>query len=183
VENALAVLKTVEALRAVGHRIPDDAMTEGIATVSWPGRLEMIKTEGATVLLDGAHNLAGARVLRQYLDEFGRKPITLVFGVMRDKRISEMAAELFPLAETIILTRADDERAADLSFLVERLGTSERTMSVGDSAAAFSRAERITPNHGMICVTGSLYLVGEAKQWLEAQVSDVRSSSQGLPSV
>jgi dihydrofolate synthase/folylpolyglutamate synthase len=102
-----------------GFAVPRDAVIKGPRDVSWPGRLELIDDRPA-VLLDGAHNPAGARALRAYLDEFWQVPITLVFGAMNDKDIDRMGAELFDSARTLVLTRVRDSRAADNA----RLGAS-----------------------------------------------------------
>ncbi|MDQ1523537.1 MAG: dihydrofolate synthase / folylpolyglutamate synthase, partial [Pyrinomonadaceae bacterium] len=125
------------------------------------------------VLFDGAHNAAGARALRDYLDEFaGGKPITLLFGAMRDKELDEIAAALFPVANLLYLTRLMNPRTATLGTL-RKLAAAHRSKS--DGAAAFFEsparalraAETATPRGGVVCVTGSLYLVGEIKSILE----------------
>lgn len=169
IENALAALEAVEIVSHLGFAVSDDAVVRGLESVSWPGRLELIPAEAtAPILLDGAHNTAGARALRHYLDEFGRRPLTLVFGVMRDKRIREIAMELFPLADTLIVTRVADERAADLALLADVAARFASPIRAETVAEALQRARAATPPHGLICVTGSLYLVGEAKRWLAA---------------
>ncbi|MCS7156974.1 MAG: bifunctional folylpolyglutamate synthase/dihydrofolate synthase [Blastocatellia bacterium] len=171
IENALVAIRAAEVLRTMGYSIPDDAIGRGLEVVEWPGRLEVVGPSSPLLVLDGAHNTAGARVVRAYLEEFGRRPLTLVFGTMRDKRIAEMAAALFPLADLLILTRVPDERAAPLELLLEqtadlRCQLGRPTEAVEPVEVAFDRARERTPPSGMICVTGSLYLVGEAKRWL-----------------
>jgi len=171
IENALVAIRAVEVLRELGYSILDEAIGHGLESVEWPGRLEIIGLSGPLLLLDGAHNTAGARAVRAYLEEFARRPLTLVFGTMRDKRIAEMAAELFPLADVLILTRVSDERAAPLAQLLEQTADLRRrlgrpTEAVEPAELAFDLAWERTPPDGMICVTGSLYLVGEAKKWL-----------------
>ncbi len=171
IENALVAIRAAEVLREMGYSISDEAIRQGLESVEWPGRLEVLGSSSPLLVLDGAHNTAGARAVRAYLEEFARRPLTLVFGTMRDKRIAEMAVELFPLAEVLVLTRVSDERAAPLAQLLEqtadlrcRLG--RRTEAVEPVGRALDRAWERTPPDGMICVTGSLYLVGEAKRWL-----------------
>lgn len=167
IENALAALEAVELVSRLGFPVSEDAVVRGLETVSWPGRLELIPgAAAAPILLDGAHNTAGARALRRYLDEFGCHPLTLIFGVMRDKRIDEMAAELFPLADTIIVTRAADERAADVERLARVASRFGSPVQAETPAHALEKARAITPRQGMMCVTGSLYLVGEVKRLL-----------------
>lgn len=178
IENALVALRAAEILREMGYSISDEALCDGVASVAWPGRLEIIGPSSPLLLLDGAHNTEGARAVRAYLEEFGRRPLTLVFGAMRDKRIAEMAAELFPLADAILLTRVPDERAAPCEQLLEQTaelcGHLNRPIeAVEPVPAALDRAWERTPSDGMICVTGSLYLVGETKRWLARSQRDL----------
>jgi dihydrofolate synthase/folylpolyglutamate synthase len=118
---------------------------------------------------DGAHNPAAARALRNYLDEFVTAPVTMIFGAMKDKRLQEMAGLLFPKANELILTEIDNKRAASLQDLLAavpadfsraRLSTAS---NVGD---ALAKARELTPDDGLICITGSLYLIGAAQQRL-----------------
>ena len=133
----------------------------------WPGRLELIANR-PPILLDGAHNPSGARALRAYLDEFWQCPITLVFGAMNDKDIDRMAAELFGVASTIVLTRVRDRRAADNARLGASALRSSRNVIFAETVRqALSWARSVTPPEGLVCVSGSLYLVGEVKRLLE----------------
>jgi dihydrofolate synthase/folylpolyglutamate synthase len=135
--------------------------------VQWPGRLELID-DRPSFLLDGAHNPGGARVLRAYLEEVWRGPVTLIFGAMGDKDISGMAAELFPVANTIVLTRVKDRRAATNTKLgAPALGGTRNVIFTESVGQAVSWARSVTPSDGLICVAGSLHLVGEVKQFLE----------------
>jgi dihydrofolate synthase/folylpolyglutamate synthase len=129
--------------------------------------LELIDDQPA-VLLDGAHNPAGARALRAYLDEFWRGPITLVFGAMNDKDIDRMALELFDAARTIVLTRVRDSRAADNARLGTAALRSSRNVIFAETVRqALSWARSVTAPDGLVCVAGSLHLVGEVKRLME----------------
>src|SRR5207248_7167007 len=116
------------------------------------------------ILFDGAHNPAGARALRDFLDEFTKAPITLIFGAMRDKDLRDIAATLFPVAHQLILTQLSNPRAATLEMLAgvvfSDFDLNRLTLSPSP-AEALSAAYRLTPPEGLICVTGSLYLIGE----------------------
>jgi dihydrofolate synthase/folylpolyglutamate synthase len=151
--------------------VPRAAIAEGLATAEWPGRLEML-LGAPPVLLDGAHNPAGAAALRAYLDEFCHCPLTLVFGAMEDKQIAGMAAELFPAARTVVFTRPNTPRAADPARLAEELtaGRGARSIVTRTVDEALAWAYHVTPRDGLICVAGSLYLVGEAKARLASRV-------------
>ena len=166
-DNAAAAIEAAEVLNECGFAIPRDAVIKGLRDVSWPGRLELIDDRPA-LLLDGAHNPSGARALRAYLDEFWACPITLVFGAMNDKDIDRMTAELFDVARTLVLTRVRDRRAADSARLgVSALRLSRNVIFAETVKQALSWARSVTPPKGLVCVTGSLHLVGEVKRLLE----------------
>lgn len=159
-ENAAIAIRVAETLS-----ISRDAIITGLETAHHPGRLELVPSE-PPVLLDGAHNPAGAEALRNYLDEFVRRPLTLVFGAMSDKKLERIGEILFPLADNLILTTIDNPRAASLETL-ESIATRFGPESITKSETvdgAYRAALRITPPEGLICVTGSLYLIGEWKQ-------------------
>lgn len=139
------------ALRALG--MPPD----GIAKTRWPGRLEQISTQ-PEIILDGAHNIAGTRALVNYIRRFydGRK-IWLVYGVMRDKAVAEMAAMLFPLAHHVILTAPANSRALPPESIPAPAATI--THSVDEALAIARQADR----DDLVLVTGSLFVVGEAR--------------------
>ncbi len=146
------------------------------------GQARACRTRGPALLLDGAHNPAAARVLRASLEELRPPHLTLLFGVMRDKKIDAIVRELFPLADQRVLTRVDDERAADLSVmqnLADKYG--EFTWSETPEEALRAAIE-MTSADGLICVTGSLYLVGAVKALLQEQErgeSDLEAAGTG----
>jgi dihydrofolate synthase / folylpolyglutamate synthase len=163
VENAGVAIRLAEALNSFGFHISHDAVKRGLETVHHPGRLQLIKTD-PMILLDGAHNPSGALALRQYLDEFVKRPVTLVIGAMRDKRLSEIAQLLFPAAERLVLTRPDNPRAApleDLQDLAEQITPDKQIFLARTADEAFRAAKEQTAAGGLICITGSLYLIGE----------------------
>ncbi len=166
-DNAAAAIEAAELLNESGFPISRDAVTTGLREVSWPGRLELIEDRPA-VLLDGAHNPSGARALREYLDEFWHGPITLLFGVMNDKDIDQMAAALFDAARTLVLTKVNDPRAADTARLGPMaLRSSQNVIFAETVRQALSWARSVTPLEGLVCVAGSLHLVGEVKRLMD----------------
>jgi dihydrofolate synthase/folylpolyglutamate synthase len=161
--NAGLAIQLAESLRGRGFTLPKAAIVDGIQTVSHWGRLSPHYGD-SSILLDGAHNPAAARALRDYLDEFAAQPITLVFGGMSDKRLAEMAAILFPGVHQLILTRPDNPRAASvesLQTLAENFISTERIITAPRVSDALQKAREVTSPAGTICVTGSLYLIGE----------------------
>lgn len=165
VENAMTAILIAEQLQRQGWKIDKHAIEDGLNKVIWPGRLQLIELASlpAPVLVDGAHNPAGAETLRTFLEEFHRdRVITLIFGVMSDKAVSEMAAILFPVAQNVILTKANDRRAASPQHIVELTKEIQPKIRQSESLAeALSEAGTLTPADGLIVVCGSLYLAGE----------------------
>lgn len=160
VENAAMAIRLAELLRVRGLAITDAAIATGISRAEHPGRLEIIG-HAPPVLLDGAHNPAGAGALRAYLDEFASRPLTLVFGAMRDKQLDQIAELLFPVADVLILTTVDNPRSAPTETLARY--ASGTVISADSSAEAFEIAIGRTPSQGLICIAGSLYLIGEIR--------------------
>ena len=171
--NALSAIALADALRERGFAITRAYIIDGIESAKHPGRLEL--WEGAPrFLFDGAHNPASARALREYLDEFVKEPIVMIFGAMRDKALDEMAAALVPRAEVLILTALDNPRAASLDALRAAIPDSfdeGKVMRASTVADALSLARRITPANGLVCVTGSLYLVGAVQHALSGEAA------------
>ncbi|HSS20141.1 MAG TPA: Mur ligase family protein [Pyrinomonadaceae bacterium] len=166
-QNAALAVRLAESLRNRGFRIPKAAIINGLETAQHFGRLSSF---GGSMLLDGAHNPAAARALRNYLDEFVAAPLTLIFGAMRDKQLDEMAQILFPQAEHLVLTQPNNIRAATVDSLLavaKKHIVSERILVAPRVSNALETARRITSAGGTICVTGSLYLIGEACAELE----------------
>lgn len=161
--NASTAISLAEALRERGFSIPDAAVKEGLEKSRHAGRLDL--REGhPSILFDGAHNAAGARALRDYLYEFIEAPITLIFGAMRDKDLKEIAATLFPAAHQLILTQPTNPRSATLDMLAPLVPSDfdkSRLTLTPSPAEAIKAAYSLTPPEGLICVTGSLYLIGE----------------------
>jgi dihydrofolate synthase/folylpolyglutamate synthase len=137
------------------------AISRGIELAKWPGRLERV-AENPEIILDGAHNPAGARALADYIRQYFTRqntPIRLIYGAMRDKAVDEVIGALFPLAQEIILTTPDQPRALNAESLLEV--SDHPNMRV---AATTADALRMAVQNPMTTfVTGSLFLVGEAR--------------------
>lgn len=164
IENAKVAILVAETLK--GHfPISSQDIIDGLENARHPGRLEY----QGRYLFDGAHNIGGATALVNYLKEFEKRSITIVFGAMRDKEIAEIATILFPLAARIVLTEPENSRSLSYEELLEQIPDDISRLNVfaADSVEkALTIAETMTPDDGIILVTGSLYLVGEVKQVL-----------------
>ena len=164
IENAKAAILLAEILQKK-FKITNEHIIEGLQTAIHKGRLEFYKD----ILFDGAHNVAGAKALKIYLDEFIKQPITMIFGSMRDKDLSEIAATLFPLADKLILTKPDNPRSMETSELLKFVPKifEKENMSIEETVEnAVKKALEISSENHLILVTGSLYLVGEAQKLL-----------------
>ncbi|HWR52062.1 MAG TPA: folylpolyglutamate synthase/dihydrofolate synthase family protein [Bryobacteraceae bacterium] len=150
--NALTAAITLDVLG-----IPPD----GIASARWPGRLERVRTS-PDVILDGAHNPAGALALARYIERFyaGRR-IRLIYGAMRDKALEEMAAILFPLASQVIVTAPSQTRAARPETILSL--TEHPRLHMAPSLPEALNLVRDAAADEAIFITGSLFLVGEAR--------------------
>lgn len=168
-ENAASAIEAAEAMSEAGFAIPRGAIIKGLREVEWEGRLELIEGN-PSLLLDGAHNPAGAKMLANFLKEFRRGHLTLIFGAMGDKDIPGIAEELFPLAQVLVLTRVEDRRAATTDKMDSAIWlTNGEIFSTFSVEQALATALEETPPDGLICIAGSLYLVGAVKALLHRQ--------------
>ena len=154
--NALVALA---AARTLGVR--DAACREGLARARWPGRFEVLRARDRIVVLDGAHNPAGAAALAASLTEwFGTTPLTLVFGALRDKDAPGMLAALAPRARRLIFTASSSPRAARPETLRDAApaGAAVELAESAPEALALAAREPRTP---ILCVAGSLSLLGD----------------------
>lgn len=170
---ALAICAAVVLHTRYGFPLALSALETGISQTSWRGRLELLASEGrrigpAPVLLDAAHNPAGAWALRAALSSLTiAGPRTLVFGCMADKALDELAQVLFPVFDEVLLTAARSPRAAAVTALAaaaERTGVFYRTFPTVEDA--FLAARLATPENGLIVVAGSISLLGELEHAL-----------------
>jgi dihydrofolate synthase/folylpolyglutamate synthase len=158
VENALAAIAALDGLG-----IEAEAIAKGLATVCWPGRLESVGAR-PEILLDAAHNPAGARVLAAFLARHraGRR-VHLIFGSSRDKAVDEVAGLLFPRASRVILTRANVPRAVGPETLLAIVDHHHDAIVLESTLArALERAQRDAAPEDVIVIAGSVFLVGEA---------------------
>jgi dihydrofolate synthase/folylpolyglutamate synthase len=165
---ALAIAAAVELAMAHGFPILPAAIAAGIRQTRWPGRLERFEARGVEWILDVAHNPAGAWALRAGLSDLlsEKRPLRLIFSCLRDKPVGEMAQILFPLFEQVIFAPIHSTRAAAMEDL-EAAGRATGTpaVSAGSVREALQWAEE-GGQGGVVVVSGSVYLVGEARSLL-----------------
>ncbi len=168
-ENIAVAIAVVERLQMNGIYLTDTDIIEGIAATTHPGRLELVSEE-PLILLDGAHNPAGMTMLAKALQQdFSAHRLILILGVLKDKDISSMLAAITPLAEVIIVTKSKVPRAVDPEILKHGILEldAQKTVIVSPSIAeAVDQAKHLAGQHDLICVSGSLFTVGEARRYL-----------------
>jgi len=162
IANAACAVGAIDALRARGVAIKEGAIKRGISRCEWPGRLEVVG-EDPLVVLDGAQNPASAAALAEAVKRhFKFKKLLLVLGTSYDKDIEGIYRALSKIADSAILTRADNPRAADPEEMKKRIGD-DKAEIVLDSRSAIDAARNKAGKEDMILAAGSLYLVGEIK--------------------
>jgi dihydrofolate synthase/folylpolyglutamate synthase len=164
--NAALALATVDILQ---KQIPvaEEKIREGMANVNWPGRLQLVtKQPDQKILLDGAHNAAGVKVLREALEKnYPATKLTLILGVLQDKDWRQICETLAPLAARIFTVPVSSERTANPQELAAACRTTNPAAEIF-SCASLEEALKKTDTDGFVVVAGSLYLVGEALEWL-----------------
>ena len=173
-QNSLNALAAAHLLQQRGFKIPDGAITRGIAETVWPGRLEKLQSS-PDVYFDGAHNPGAARELGYFLEQnFSGRKIFLIYAALRDKAVDEVAGLLFPRAAEVIFTAPRTSRAVSAAQLAEIAGHHAVHFSViPDAERAFERALAEATPEDAIFITGSLYLVGQLRHYwkLRTQVA------------
>jgi dihydrofolate synthase/folylpolyglutamate synthase len=177
--NASLALAALQLLGQQGWKVSEEQIRTGLEQTFWPGRLEFFRlnnqghkidkqSEGLNFLLDGAHNPAGVKALKHALRDFSRNRLILVWGAMNDKDLRVTLREIAPLADIIVFTRPESERSARTNQLKGSLPVSMHQKVVCKEAvpAALQQARILAGPHDLICIAGSLYLVGIARQLL-----------------
>jgi len=172
--NVALAIAAAEELGKQGFAITAASIERGIRETSWPGRFQIIPAANGTpeYVFDVAHNPAGAWALRSTLSAcYEDRRLIFVFGAMRDKAIGEMAEILFPVAERVVATRADNPRSATPDEIRSAAArTSAEIETAPHVAAALARTRRLAGSDEIVVVTGSIYVVGEAMRLLGARI-------------
>jgi dihydrofolate synthase/folylpolyglutamate synthase len=172
-DNAVVALRLLEEAKAAGLRFDVVRAADGFERAAWPGRLQRIPGRPA-LLLDGAHNPAGAFALAEALR--AEPPFVLLFGAMEDKDVAVVGRALFPLALAVVVTRAPDARGATPADVIARVGpVGPPVYAEADVARALAAARRIAGRMGLVVVAGSLYLVGDVLRRQGSAVTRTRT--------
>jgi dihydrofolate synthase / folylpolyglutamate synthase len=171
-DNARVAVGAALLLRRHGFAIDDAALRQGLASVHWPGRFEILARQ-PTIVVDGAMNGVSAARLRESLATIPHRDLILVLGTSRDKDIAAIARELVPHAAAVVLTRSYHPRSASLEMLSEQVRPLLRApdsplLFTDDIPPALDLARRLAAPEDLICVTGSLFVVAAAREALGA---------------
>jgi dihydrofolate synthase / folylpolyglutamate synthase len=172
--NVALAIAAAEELGRQGFPVTSSSIERGIRETHWPGRFQVIPATASApeYIFDVAHNPAGAWALRSTLSAgYPGRSLTFIFGAMRDKAIGEMAEILFPLAERVIATRADNPRSAAPEEIREAASRTSTTIEeAADVAAAIELAGTSVRHDAVVVITGSIYIVGEAMRLLGVRI-------------
>lgn len=172
--NVALAIAAAEELGRQKFPVTAASIERGIRETRWPGRFQVVPAAAGApeYVFDVAHNPAGAWALRSTLSAgYAERPITFIFGAMRDKAIGEMAEILFPLAERVIATHADNPRSASAEEIRKAASrTSTPIEEATDMAAALVMAQGPAPAGTVVVITGSIYIVGEAMRLLGVRI-------------
>ena len=171
-DNATNAIAAVEALKMKGTDISQKAIRDGLEKVKWTGRLEIVRNN-PTIILDGAHNPNGAKIMHQALEEiFSYRYLTLVLAIFADKDYKKMIEVLAPGADLIIATKAENPRAASpqaISKEAAKYINENKIIAIENIPQAINYALSNSKEDALICITGSLYTVGEAKKYFKTK--------------
>lgn len=182
IDNASLAIAAIESMREKGLEIDDNAIFRGIRNARWEGRLEILQYE-PVVLVDGAHNPAGISSLcRALKQELVYKRLILIFGVLNDKDHVAMLKKIVPLTDYLIVTRPQTDRATppDKIEIVASRYMRHNVEVIEYSPDGLKRAISLANVDDLICVTGSLYLVGEIKQIFREHADDRKKRQSDL---
>ncbi|MBL7131423.1 MAG: bifunctional folylpolyglutamate synthase/dihydrofolate synthase [Candidatus Omnitrophica bacterium] len=166
--NATTAIGIIELMRNFNINISKEKIREGLEATIWPGRFEIIN-KAPYIVLDGAQNIASVNALKETLNRiFGSKNKVLVLGISKDKDIEGMCRILGDISDRVILTQADNPRAADPNILHSFI---KRDKIIGITSSVKEAIDLVKKNvkkEDIIVVTGSLFLVGEARKILKS---------------
>lgn len=175
-ENIAISLSAIEILQMNGIFIPDKSIYEGLEKINHSGRMEIVSFE-PLILLDGAHNIAGITRLRESIEEgLIVNKVILVIGILSDKKIKEILDIITPLADIVVVTKSHNKRASDPSIIKDMIRNKD-VIIIDDIPKAIDYAKSIASRQDLICVTGSLFTVGEVRDHIFNSFKNVKSIS------
>jgi dihydrofolate synthase/folylpolyglutamate synthase len=166
-KNVAVAITAIELLQSRGWKISEQNLKDGLLTVRWPARFEMLR-RSPIFIADGGHNPQGIAAVASSLKEhFPNQPITFLMGVMADKDIPQMLDQLVPIAKAFVTVTPDNPRALSADVLAAMIG--ERGLAAdsrGNVQEGVDRAIELAGKSGIVCALGSLYLLGDVRKSL-----------------
>ena len=167
-ENIALAINAIEILQINGVYLTDIDIIKGISDGFNPGRMEIVSTE-PKILLDGAHNPAGMEVLTNTLkNDIKYKKLILIIGILEDKDVNKMLSKIVPVSDIIIATKSNNPRACKPIFLeemIKKIDKSKKIVIKSSIPDAIIYAKKISNKNDLICISGSLYTIGEARSY------------------
>ena len=167
--NIALAIAAAEQLNGLGFEVGPESIERGIRETKWPGRFQVIPASAGRpeIVLDVAHNPAGAWALRAALSErYPGRRIALLFAVLRDKAVGEIAEILFPIADQVVITTVDNPRSASPEEVASASRMATDAIAEPDLDKSLQRAIKLTGENSLLVITGSIYLVGAALEGL-----------------
>ena len=164
-ENIALTIAAIETLQMNGVYITDESIADAFLNTKNPGRMEIVGLS-PIILLDGAHNVAGMNFLKTSLEEdFVYDKLIIIIGILSDKNIKVILDIITPIADIVILTKSQTKRASDPQIMKEMI--SKKEVIIKDNIpTAIEYGKKIVKDNDLICITGSIYTVGEAREYL-----------------
>ncbi len=160
VANAATALRVLELVDATGLTVGPDAILAALTDVRWPARLEWLRTAGGDVLIDAAHNPAGAEALAAYVEDAGVAPLPIVLAVMRDKDLASIVGPLARVASRLVVTQVPTARSWTAAALGARLAELLPGVAVDVEPDPRAAVERALAGHRQAVAAGSIFFVG-----------------------
>jgi dihydrofolate synthase/folylpolyglutamate synthase len=163
VTNAAVAVAALEVLTEQGYKIPAQKIADGLAKVEWPGRFQVLRRK-PLVVVDGAHNIDAVRGMKHSIERYlDFERAILVMGASGDKNIEAVIAELAPVFDEVIITRSRHPRAMAPALLAAEFSRHNKKARIADDVpAALSQALAMAGEKDLVCLAGSLFIVGEA---------------------
>lgn len=165
IANAATVLSVIDCIKEKGINVSDKAVIDGIESVKFPARLELV-SKNPDILIDGAHNIAGAQSLGAFIQSHPDVPKVLVFGILKDKDYKKIIEEVFPKVDFVIATTPKIPRAMsgkEISIIGKDYCSN--IFHEDDYSAVIQKAKELAGESGVIFISGSLYLASDMRRF------------------
>ncbi|WP_091830778.1 bifunctional folylpolyglutamate synthase/dihydrofolate synthase [Propionispira arboris] len=166
IENSSLAIMTALLIHNQDSRVTMEGIGHALDLATWAGRFEIMNQNNQKILVDGAHNLAGMKVLRSNLDSyFPAQERVILLGILKDKDVDGMIETLIRPIDTVVVTEPSSDRAAMPDYIAKKI-KSQHVEAYIDIPEALARAQELAGSNRLLCIAGSLYLIGEARQLL-----------------